>query len=41
MGPGLRRDDAECVSRTSRKFSDANFKQPSARILAPPRELGF
>jgi hypothetical protein len=23
------------------KISDSNFKQPSARILAPPRELGF
>jgi hypothetical protein len=24
-----------------RKFSDSNFKQPNARVLAPPRELSF
>jgi hypothetical protein len=23
------------------KISDSNFKQPSALVLAPPRELGF
>jgi hypothetical protein len=23
------------------KFLNSNFKQPSARILAPPREVGF
>jgi hypothetical protein len=33
--------DAECVSRTLRKFPNSNFKQPSACILAPPRKLGF
>jgi hypothetical protein len=31
----------EYVSRTVRKSLDSNFKQPSARIPAPPRELGF
>jgi hypothetical protein len=32
--------DAEYVT-TSFSNSDSNFKQPSARVLAPPRELGF
>jgi hypothetical protein len=38
---GVRRDDGEYVSRTLEKFFNSNFKQPSARVPAPPRELGF
>jgi hypothetical protein len=26
---------------TLRKFPNSNFKQPSACVLAPPREVGF
>jgi hypothetical protein len=32
---------AESVARSRFTISDLNFKQPSVRILAPPRELGF
>ena len=39
MGPGLRRDDAECVAASCVKFPNSNFKQPSALVLAPPREF--
>jgi hypothetical protein len=41
MGPGVRRDDGGVFVRALRKFPDSNFKQPSTRVLAPPRELGF
>ena len=40
MGPGIRRDDIECFVDALRKFPNSNFKQPSARVPAPPRELG-
>jgi hypothetical protein len=29
------------VAQRLAKISDSNFKQPSVRVLAPPRELGF
>jgi hypothetical protein len=35
-----RNDGGGCVNAL-RKFLDSNFKQPSAFVLAPPRELGF
>jgi hypothetical protein len=41
MGPGLRRDDGGVFVGASRKFLNSNFKQPSACVLAPPRELAF
>ena len=33
--------DAENVAASCEKFPNSNFKQPRARILAPPRELSF
>jgi hypothetical protein len=41
MGPGVRRDDGGVFVGTLRKFLISNFKQPSVRVPAPPRELGF
>jgi hypothetical protein len=41
MGPGVRRDDGGVFVGASRKFLNLNFKQPSALVLAPPREVGF
>ena len=41
MGPRFREDDGGVFVGALRKFSDSNFKQPSAYVLAPPRELGF
>jgi hypothetical protein len=29
------------VAAPCKDFSDANFKQPRAFVLAPPREVGF
>jgi len=42
MGPGGSPGRQRSVYRRSlRKFPNSNFKQPSALVLAPPRELGF
>jgi hypothetical protein len=41
MGPGVRRDDGGVFVGAFAQFSHSNFKQPSALVLAPPRELGF
>jgi hypothetical protein len=41
MDPGVRRNDGGVCVDVLRKFLDSNFKQPSALVLAPPRELGF
>jgi hypothetical protein len=40
-GSRFREDDGGVCVGTLRKISDSNFKQPSTRVLAPPRELGF
>ena len=34
-------DSCECCALVRFTTSDSNFKQPSASVLAPPRELGF
>jgi hypothetical protein len=41
MGPGVCRDNGAVFVAHLAKISDSNFKQPRARVLAPPRELGF
>jgi hypothetical protein len=41
MGPRFREDDGGVFVDALRKFLISNFKQPSALVLAPPRELGF
>jgi hypothetical protein len=33
--------DAEYVAAPCQNFSDSNFKQPRACVLAPPREVSF
>jgi hypothetical protein len=38
--PAFAGTTAECFC-ASQKFPDSHFKQPSAFVLAPPRELGF
>src|SRR5882757_11546636 len=39
MGPRFREDDGGVFVGALRKFLGSNFKQPSARVPAPPREL--
>jgi hypothetical protein len=44
--PGLRQEAHRGMTKVDwrvalRKFLNSNFKQPSAGVLAPPRELGF
>jgi hypothetical protein len=39
MGPRFREDDGGVFVGVLRKFPNSNFKQPSALVLTPPREL--